>query len=324
MTPVNMKGGGIGWIYRDIWKQREAPHVTVVKGSGYDNPAIDPKALAYMLAQFPEEERQAREKGDFVHMGGMVYNGGFEGCLVPPLSPDQLRGRDVVVGIDPGMKCAAFVWIAFDESNRAFVFDEAVLSGATVVDYMLTIVSVNAKWGLATADELTQARTEIERRRREGWPDLPDLSSARPGAGPLYVIDPSARNRSLTNAESVQAELQRQGIFPIAGQNDVFAGVSQIQRRIQQRAWFVCENCRGIRDEAEEYRQEDRDDGEFKVVKEDDHRLDAGRYVAMQRPWYPQPSEPEKPLGWVPGSAPSTQWFQANRPPDGNPFGKYS
>lgn len=321
MTPVNMKGGGIGWIYRKIWKRREAPDVTVVKGSGYDNPAIPKEALRRILEQFPEEERQAREHGDFMHVGGMVYAGGFEGHLVPPLSPEQLRGRDIVVGIDPGMKCAPFVWIAFDEDNRAVVFDEVALSGATVVDYMLAIVRTNAKWGIATREELATATKELKRRAGANPEDalsLPELLEATPGAeGPMYVIDPSARNRSLTNAESVQGELERQGIYPIPGQNSVFAGVSQVRRRLQQGGLFICENCVGLRDEAEEYRLKDRPDGEFEVVKEDDHRLDAMRYALMARPWYATDDSPPKGLGWVPGRAPNRRRKRVEHPPTG-------
>lgn len=331
LTPVNMRGGGIGWLYRKIWKQRDAPHITVVKGSGFDNPSIDPVVLRRQLDNFPEEERQAREHGDFMHVGGMVYAGGFEKHLVPPLTPDQLKDRDVVVGIDPGMKCAAFVWLAFDEDNRAVVFDEAALSGATVVDYMLAIITVNARWGLLSPDEAAQASAEVRRRHAKGEMVLEAfqeamrlLSSPSAPHAPLYVIDPSARNRTLTNAESVQAELQRQGIYPIPGQNDVFAGVSQARRRLQQGGLFIAENCRHLRSEAEEYRLEDRPDGEFKIVKEDDHRLDAMRYALMQRPWYAQPQEPEQPLGWTPGSGPSAQWMRQHRVPEDTPFGKYA
>ena len=34
------------------------------------------------------------------------------------------------------------------------------------------------------------------------------------------------------------------------------------------------------------------------------------RYALMHRPWYPEALEPDRPLGWVPGTAPSQDWFR--------------
>jgi phage terminase large subunit-like protein len=47
MTPLKVN---TGWIRRDIYKQREHPDVTVVRGSMHDNPTIDPKAGTGSLA----------------------------------------------------------------------------------------------------------------------------------------------------------------------------------------------------------------------------------------------------------------------------------
>lgn len=303
MTPVNMKGGGIGWIKREILDKKDDPHITVVRATIHDNPLLSPDEIEFTLSQFPADERQAREHGDFIHFGGMIYPGGFEHILVdpvlPPLDgdnmpPERIRGTDIYVGIDPGLKNAAFVWVAFDSSNRALVFAELLLREKTPIDYARAIRKVNSLYRIKTP--------------------------------PIFVIDPSARNRSLTNAESIQGELQRQGIPCMHGQNEVQGGVQSVRRRIQEGALFIGRNLTGIRGEAEEYRMDDRPDGEFKVVKENDHRLDALRYVLMARPWYPSPVEllRDKPL--VPGQAPSLEWLIAQDQPnhDGPPLGDLS
>lgn len=268
MTPVNMVGGGIGWIYRTIYKRREHPDVTVVGGSGHDNPSIPKKALERILSQFPEEERRAREFGEFMHFGGMVYPGGFEHHLRKPPSPQELRGQDIVVGIDPGMKNAAFVWVALDRDARATVFDEVLLQEQTVPAYAKAIRATNAKWGLSK---------------------------------PLYVVDPSARNRFAGTEENVESLLMAEGIFCMPGNNPVEAGCQQVRKRLEDEALVFSEDCRGLRDEAEEYRLEDRPDGEFKVVKENDHRLDALRYALMARLWQPlrQQERAAERLGYV-------------------------
>ncbi|MBA2708488.1 MAG: hypothetical protein H0U59_11860, partial [Gemmatimonadaceae bacterium] len=223
MTPLM----GIGWIYRNIWKRREHPHITVIRGSIHDNPTLDQTSKERALTELSgtddpnDPERRARETGEFAHFGGMVYPDGFNGCLMDPPSLDRVRGWDIVIGIDPGLRNAAFVWVGFDQDHRAFVFDEQLLQDRTPTDYVKAIRSTNAKWGIAN---------------------------------PLYVIDPSARNRSLVNAESVEAEFQRLGIYPISGQNQVEPGVQQIRRRIANKMFYVSKDCRGLRDEAEEYR----------------------------------------------------------------------
>lgn len=297
MTPVNMSGGGIGWVYRKIWKRREHPGVTVVQGSIHDNPTLPPEAIERALGEFAvdDPERRAREFGEFVHIGGMVYAGGFERVLREPLSPEELRGRDVVVGIDPGLKNAAFVWVAFDADNRIVVFDEVLLQERTPSDYARAIRVTNRKWGLSESNV-------------------------------QFVIDPSARNRPVSGVgQSVEALLHLEGIYPLHGQNDVQAGVQQVRNRIARGGFFVCSNLHGLRSEAEEYRAEDRPDGEFKVVKENDHRLDALRYAVMTRLWQPSADlvEAREDLGAYlqRGEAPPYQDFVGAAPQEFGPLG---
>jgi hypothetical protein len=289
MTPVNMQGGGIGWIKRRIFDRAKpshpdfSPNIRHVQASIWDNPDYSAEEVEMILSEYPEDERQAREHGAFIHFGGMIYPGGFESpkILRDPPTPDEVNRMEIVVGIDPGLKNAAFVWGAFDNDNRLLIFDEAIVKEGTPLDYVKAIRQVNSKWRLKEQ--------------------------------PLYVIDPSARNRSLINAESVEGELQRQGIYPIHGQNQVQAGVQQIRRRMAERGFFVSKLCTHLRAEAEEYRMEDRPDGEFKVVKELDHALDATRYLAMTRPWYPGPDEVALRQQYSQNHAPSWDWAMADR-----------
>jgi hypothetical protein len=301
LTPVNMTGGGIGWLYRDVYKKRDSEHITVIQGAIHDNAHLDAAEVKLTLESATEKEREAREFGRFVHMGGMVYDGGFEGVLMnrDPYDSEEdrrfIQRLDVVVGMDPGLKNAAFTWVGFDADNRAYVFDEVLLQEKTPTDYANALRRTNAKWGIKD---------------------------------PLYVIDPSARNRSLTNAESVEALLQAQGIYPMHGYNPVEAGIQQIRLRMEKGMFYVSPSCRGLRDEAEEYRMADRPDGEFKVVKENDHRLDSLRYAITTRLWDPQMDSPtEAPLGWNPEKAPSPQQLAgafAARPQEVSPLGSMS
>ena len=290
MTPVNMTGGGIGWIYRDIYKKRESdPNITVIVGSIHDNPTLSPENVDFVLSQYDDRERQAREFGRFIHMGGLVYDGGFEGVLTRrEIKPEDIKGWDIVVGIDPGLKNAAFIWGGFDSENRCFIFDEVVLQEKTPKDYAEVIKKVNERWGIRD---------------------------------PMYVIDPSARNRSLVNAQDVESVLQSQGIFTVHGYNAVEAGVQQVRLRMQNGMFRVSPKCVGLREEAEEYRMQDTPDGEFKVVKENDHRLDATRYLVATRLWAPEhEEEKQKKYQWTPGEAPPQEFFNSG-PAEDVPLG---
>lgn len=263
MTPLK----GAGYVRRAIWNKRDDdPNITVIKGSIHDNTTLDQGAKRAALDAIDDPlRRQAREFGDFVFFGGLIYPE-FERRLVDPPTRAQVESWDVVVGMDPGMRNAGFVWMGFDGENNAFVFDDLLIQDGTPKDYKVGLDRVNAEWGI------TQ---------------------------PTYVIDPSARNRAMTNAESVEGNLQRLGIYSVPGYNPVEAGVQDIRKRMQDKAFFLSKNCRGLIEEFEEYRAEDRPDGEFKPVKERDHRMDAMRYACMYRAWGGYVEKHKEPQGRV-------------------------
>lgn len=276
MTPLK---SNTGWVRREIWRNREDPNITVVKGSIHDNKALDPDEVEFRLASAPNDAwRRAREFGDFVDIGGLIYPE-FERCVVEkPFDPEFVRSLDVVVGIDPGIRNAAFVWVGFDDDNVAYVFDELLLQDKPVPEYVRGIQRVNNRWGVREDDV-------------------------------YYVIDPSSRARAMVNAETVQMELMREGVFANAGQNPVEGGIQQIRTRMHHKRFHVSPECRGLRDEADEYAAEDREDGKFAPIKGHDHRLDALRYAVMERVWDPiaEMDEPIKVLGYQQDFEPAWQ-----------------
>jgi phage terminase large subunit-like protein len=277
MTPLK---ANTGWIRRDIYKNREAPHITVVRGSMHDNPTLDEETKNFILGQYASDIwRRAREYGDFVDVGGLIYPD-FERCVLPePPSPERIRASgDVIVTIDPGIRNAGIVWECFERDNVCGIFDELLLQDSTPTDYAAAIRRKNERWGL-TDDDVT------------------------------YVIDPAARQRGQTNAETVMNLLAVEGIHCIAGQNDVEAGISQGRTRMAHGRLWISPECRGLRDEADDYAAQEpgegRDDSHLVPVKGNDHRLDAARYGWMERVWDPQMEEtaPQRTLGWQPGKA---------------------
>lgn len=274
MTPLK---ANTGWIKRDIFKRREAPHVTVLQGSIHDNPNLSQVAKDRVLAEIGSDLwRAAREHGSFIDLGGMIYPEFERSVASEPFEAEFIRSLDVVVGIDPGIRNAGIVWVGFDSENQAFVFDEALLQDSTPAQYATVIRDRNQAWGIVD---------------------------------PHYVVDPAARSRGQTNAETVLNLLIQEDIPANPGQNDVEAGIGQLRTRMQHGRFHVSPRCRGLRDEADDYSAEEpkegRDDSHLVPIKSNDHRLDALRYACMERVWDPivEDEAPERVLGWEPGVA---------------------
>lgn len=273
MTPLKTN---TGYVKRVIWKKRESPSITVVKGSIHDNPTLDRQMIEEALGDMSDLWRKAREFGDFVDVGGLIYPDFERSVVKAPWSGEYIRGLDVVVGIDPGIRNAGLVWVGFDSENRAHVFAEHLLQDRTPADYACAIRAENKRWGLQNVQ---------------------------------YVVDPAARSRGQTNAETVLTALSKEGIHAAPGQNDVEAGIGQLRTRMAHKRFLVSPECRGLRDEADEYAAQEptegKDDSHLTPVKSNDHRLDALRYAVMQRFWDPvmEQQAPDRQLGWEPGQA---------------------
>lgn len=285
-----------GWMRREIWRKREAPDVTVVRASMHDNPLLGDKEKERTLSQYPEWERRAREFGDFMDFGGLIYPD-FERCVVPKPSPEHVQSLDIVVGIDPGIRNAGIAFNGFDRDNAMLQFDELLLQDKTPKDYAVAIRRVLARWG---------------------------LSVEKVG----FVIDPSARSRGLTNAETVMTLLNQEGIYPNLGQNDHEAGFSQMRTRMAHKRFLVSEECRITRDQADDYAakepDEGQDDSHLVPVRGNEHILDADRYCSLERPWDPvmEQTAPDRQLGYVPDQAPAAKYL--NPAPQSAPMGAMS
>ncbi len=245
------------WLKRDIYKRREDPDITLVRGSVHDNPTLDADSRTYMLERAKSGLwRRAAEFGDFVDMGGLIYENFERSVVEKPFTREFIQSLgDWVVGIDPGIRNAAFIWIGFDRNNVAYVFAEQLLQDATVNDYCEAMARENRRWGLKR-DDVT------------------------------YVVDPAARQRGQVNGVTVQSELLRLGYAAQSGQNDVEAGCLQALGRMQHKRLFISPACVGLRDAADEYASEERDDGKFVPIKNGrEHPCDGMRYGLMARFW---------------------------------------
>lgn len=263
MTPLL----GISWTFDEVWERRLEPGFGVVQASTFDNVHLPREEIEEATRGLTEEEKKARLEGRFVHFGGLVFPE-FSDEKLTSVTPERLRGQQVVVGIDPGIRWHGVVFVAFDNDNSAVVFDELLLENHTVPMAAQRIKEKLAKWGV----------------RKQ-----------------VFVIDPSARNRNAVNAEQVEGAYHREGIHVMPGQNALEAGVFEVKRRLQGGMLSVDRECTRLVWEFGRYRVDEKPDG-FAVVKENDHCLDALRYALMLRPWNvaDRPVMERRHRGWIP------------------------
>lgn len=305
---------GLGWTF-DKFEEEKGPEVServwlneemvVVRAWSTDNPHVNQDEVVKRMANLPEAVRRAREKGEYQHFKGLVYPM-FDAevhVLDNEPSAKHVKGLEQRDGIDPGMQTTAVLFAGFDADNVVLIYDELALSD---------------RWAIP---ENAAQRIFDVRNNRWKLPRRPRYT----------LIDPSARNRSLTDADSVEAAYHRAGVKVLPANNDVEAGVFEVMRRFEHRdsegepapLILISPKCTGLIREINRYRRQPKEDGSFGVVKKDDHRVDTLRYICQSRPVAPTPrrSPRQEHKPWVPGTAPPAR--PRGRRTHG-PMGKYS
>lgn len=285
MTPLH----GVSWLEKAIWKERHDPEITVIKGSGLDNPIVNRKAHLRIISQYPEEEQQARLHGDFVHFAGRIFKefNNSDHVIPPLLNPSQLKAHDIVVSIDPGWDHGfAVTFNAFDIEGNCLTFDEIHARGKVVSQVAHEIAAKLAYW-----------RVEPE----------------------YFVIDgKGGRQTSVITGGNVRKEFARYGIHCRFAKNDPHTWMPSVNRMREMLATKdpdgnpvqprlkVTENCQytidgylsyHYKDDADDASMEDR---KPRAYKKDDDELDTVRYAVMSRagqdPFFdPVEIEPEEP-----------------------------
>ncbi len=252
MTPLK----GMTWMYDGIYEAAATdPDIDVQLVDMDDNPHLSERGKQRAVKGLTDAKREARKKGRMVHFEGMVYPT-FEDSKVTVLDDRLVRSLEVVVGIDPGIRTAAVSFVGFDRENNAAVFDELYLHDHNVPDQCRLIREKVKHWGL-------------------------DESKL------MYVIDPAARQRTLTEGVRVETAYHNEGIYPAHGQNDPLGGAAIIRSRLDRNALQVAANCTWHFWEAKRYRRQFLEDsGQWRIMPSDhDHIMDSLRYAITLRPW---------------------------------------
>lgn len=290
MTPVE----GMTWTYDRIYERARPshpdydPNLFVVEVESAMNPHLNAGELDILLAGMDKDDRSARERGQYVQRGGLIYPN-FKDTLhvIPPIDPRRFDTKNWMhfAMMDHGLNNAtAWHWAAIDREGRMVVYDEYHSSGEVVKTHAANVLAKNAQHGVI----------------------------------PSYNVgDPSIRNRDPITGTSIQIEYVDHGVPIILGNNDVLAGIDVVRRRFGgpqvSPTLLITENNPELIWELKRYRwqlwankRQDRDKNKKEEPhKKDDHHCDAIRYGAASRPQlysddFSIPEESMRPIGNTP------------------------
>ncbi|WP_440708812.1 PBSX family phage terminase large subunit [Herbiconiux sp. YIM B11900] len=243
------------WIMQAAEKSVIHFHFTMA-----DNPGLEPEYIERMKRSYSGVFFNRMIKGEWTNAAGAVYPMWDPAKHVIPF--DQMpRLHDVLgIGMDYGTTnatTALMLGITAEETPRMILMDE---------------------WGYDSKENgirLTDA--ELSKRFRKWLPlehtPYPMVVNPR-----FIMLDPAAASFH----EQLYADLAGTGLAPWHANHEVLPGIATIANLLDNDKLLVTDRCKGWQSEVTEYQWSEKatDKGVDEVVKEDDHYLDAGRYIA--------------------------------------------
>lgn len=264
MTPVN----GMTWIYDDIFmpgKTDPLSNIDVIQISMEENPHLQKQEVEMYLNGLTADDREARGKGKFVQMGGLVFkhfdvNTHVIDAMVPP------KTWEWYASVDHGFSNpTCWLWHAVSPSGQVITFGEHYENERTV-DYHAKIVHM----------------------RNAGFGRIPDT----------YVGDPAMAQRQAVTGTSIQTEYVNAGIPLVFGNNDVAVGINRMSKYLEvnlatgQPNWLITRNCVNLIREMQRLRWKTfaskktaHDQNRQEAIhKKNDHAPDSAKYFFSLRP----------------------------------------
>lgn len=282
MTPVE----GMTWVYDTLYEpgMDNQKNILVIEVSMTDNPHLNPEAIEDFLDSLDADERKAREHGQFVQLGGLIYKHFSLATHVRPAGWLPPREWLVAASLDHGYNNpTAWLWHAVSPDGEVVTFKEHYVSGQTIDYHAAAVHRINKEIGR-----------------------VPDY----------YIGDPSIRNTDAITGTSIHLEYIKFGVPIVLGNNDVKAGINRVSRYLKLRPngkpnWVITEDCPHLIREMRRYRWgtyaskkiANQNNLKDEPHKKDDHACDSARYFFMSRPdliaEVPETRHPHNALGAV-------------------------
>ncbi|HEX7073353.1 MAG TPA: phage terminase large subunit [Hyphomicrobiaceae bacterium] len=265
---ITSNPAGHDWMYRRFVSREAIPpegrqDYALIHAPTRENVHLPPGYVESLLSSYPPEWVRKYLDASFDVFEGQIFTEFDESKHVIDPLPDGIpEGWEKLAGFDYGLRNpTAVVWAAVDWDGNVIIYDE----------------HYQAEWP----------------------PEMHAKEILRRGKVPIYA-DPSVFNRGPTG-EAVGNIYHEQGVTLIPAQNDVDAGINRIHEWLsgdppRLRIYRTCSNL--IR-ELKGYRWAPRrtavGDEPERPLKQDDHAVDALRYLLMARPQPTQRPEEPKP-----------------------------
>lgn len=259
LTPLNQP-----WIYDEIFVNPEKSRIFVVITDIRDNTYLSEEAITEFEKSLTEEEKEARLHGRFMHLTGLVYkefDPDIHICEPFRLKPHWTR----YFAIDPHEReNTACLWIAVDEQDNHWVYDELWISG-------------NIK-------------------------HIADSIHAQEGDYPAQIrlIDPHMdKENTILGGLNIRSELASEGIYCQRAHTDPLLGKSRVRMALKPKYVHlsgtskpqlrVFRTCKRTIYEFQHYIYSDRRNKEEfnlneKPKKANDHFMDCMRYIYNYNP----------------------------------------
>lgn len=260
MTPVE----GMTWIYDTLYEPGIIGHdnIQVVEVDMAENPYLDQEEVKVFLDSLSDDDREARGRGKFVQLGGLVYKSfSTKIHVIDPVDMEELRGPMYkhYMSLDHGFNNpTAVLWHAVDLDNVAITYGEHYEAERTI-DYHATVI----------------------KEREKMFKRPPDIR----------ICDPALAQRNALTGTSIQTEYAMRGIGMALGNNDVMTGVAKVNQYLEVKEnnkpnWYITKNCGNLIKEMTRLRwktwasrkQASQNNPYDQIHKKDDHACDSARY----------------------------------------------
>ncbi|WP_264631515.1 PBSX family phage terminase large subunit [Microbacterium hydrothermale] len=236
-----------------------------------DNPNLPAEYVADMEASFSGVFYDRMIKGEWTNAEGAVYPMWDPDRHVIPFA-DMPRISDVMgIGMDYGTTnttAALMLGVTDEPKPRLILMDEWRYNPKDHNDIRLTDAGLSAGF--------------------RKWLPLDHTPTGQPIRPRFLMLDPAAASMHM----QMQQDLRGTGLSPWPATNDVLPGIQTVANALDAGQLVVTDRCTGWLEEVTEYRWSEKatDEGNDEVVKENDHSLDAGRYIthSTSNYWKPQ------------------------------------
>lgn len=271
MTPLL----GMTWLYEELYLpavegKKDSNTFSVVEVSTSDNPHLNRDAIERIFDDIEDKaEREAREHGKFIQLGGKVFKTFDEDIhviepMIPPKNWAWYRS------IDSGWNNpTAILWHAVSPEGVVVTFSEHYAAEMTVAEHS----------------------KEIHRREAE-WGKQAEISTG----------DPAMRQTKESTGTSVQQEYALNGVYLAldgvpTGPGSVAIGVARMQQYLRlddnkKPHWYITSDCDNLITQMKKLRWatysskkvEYDNNPQEKIHKKDDHAPDSARYFFTLMP----------------------------------------